>query len=79
MNERKKQDSGQAGATPALFSPFLLTHPSQSVARNRFVVIICVIKLLLLIFFSIEEDLRFNPLLDINIVVCVCVCFPLSI
>ena len=73
MNERNKT-AGKRAQRPPFFPPFLLTHPSQSVARNRFVVIICVIELLLVIFFSIEEDLRFNPLLDINMFL-LCVCF----
>jgi hypothetical protein len=58
MNERNKT-AGKRAQRPFFF---LLTHPIQAVPRNRFVIVVFVIVLLLL--FSVE-DLRLSPLLDI--------------
>lgn len=73
MNEWTKETRQRASGRNArpFFPPsFLLTHPSQSVARNRFVGMICVSEFLFIgLFFSIDDDLRFNPLLDINMIV----------
>ncbi len=58
MNERNKT-AGKRAQRPFFF---LLTHPSQAVPRNRFVVIVFVIVWL----FS-DKDLRLSPLMDIII------------